>query len=403
MQYTVDEIYDLLFSKVNGIYDIFKGFFGEDYVDLQSITPDVLKKSIQGYLYNIDIMVSDDKKIELDGRTLNRVRKYFSVKKANIYVWWPKVTVTNENDKSIVIQDLYAKITVQMDGRIPYENIGFLLNRATYTQEQFLSNYMFSHIRAIPKYNYKDFQSPCLGTGPIRETIATLKNEGDEVTWMLYCEELAMYVTVESLKGGPWKRLESVGSASKLTDYSGYDFGRCNIDRFLRVYSLEQLKCFIKYYLEHGHLSLGFRSGEFVCSMPYYDYIIDVSNSFIDYYNEYLKATEESKNRCFLHRILYNAVVINGKFYKHDTNENISILNFERDCGKQVLTFKGKEVKLNIIKERQSEATLTTVVDHYLAMYILHQILRTINYRYRNGYNIINKKVTPACQGVVYI
>lgn len=402
MQYTVDQVYQRLIQKTLDIYDIFKGFFGEDYVDLQ-IPSEVVKANIKNYLLKLEVKAVSDTEYEITDATMKNIIHHFSESKGVIYVWWPKVTVTNENDKSIVIQDLYAKITVQMDGRIPYENIGFLLNRATYTQEQFLSNYMFSHIRAIPKYNYKDFQSPCLGTGPIRETIATLKNEGDEVTWMLYCEELAMYVTVESLKGGPWKRLESVGSASKLTDYSGYDFGRYNADRFLRVYSLEQLKCFIKFYLEHGHLSLGFRSGEFVCSMPYYDYIIDVSNSFIDYYNEYLKATEESKNRCFLHRILYNAVVINGKFYKHDTNENISILNFERECGKHVLTFKGKEVKLNIIKERQSEATLTTVVDHYLAMYILHQILRTINYRYRNGYNIIDKEVTPACQGVVYI
>lgn len=402
MQYTVDQVCQRIVQKTLDIYDIFKGFFGEDYVDLQ-IPVEVLKASIKNYLLKLEVKAVSDTEYEVTDATMKNIIRHFSGNKGVIYVWWPKVTVTNENDKSIVIQDLYAKITVQMDGRIPYENIGFLLNRATYTQEQFLSNYMFSHIRAIPKYNYKDFQSPCLGTGPIRETISTLKNEGDEVTWMLYCEELAMYVTVESLKGGPWKRLETVGNISKLMDYSGYDFGKCSAINFLRIYSQEQLKCFIKYYLEHGHLSLGFRNGEFVCSMPYYDYIIDVSNSFIDYYNEYLKATEKSKNRCFLQHILCNAVVIDGKFYKHDTNENIPILNFERECGKHVLTFKGKEVKLNIIKERQSEATLATFIDHYLAMYILHQILRTINYRYRNGYNIINKEVTPACQGVIYI
>lgn len=143
MQYTIDQLCEHIYQRVYDIYDIFKGFFGEDNVDLQEYSEDYIRGSLSIFL-QADATKTEgmENTYEVSDALLKRIEDNYSSFKSIIYVWWSNVTITNENDKSINIQDLYAKVGIQMDGRIPYENVGFLLNRATYTKEQFLSNYM---------------------------------------------------------------------------------------------------------------------------------------------------------------------------------------------------------------------------------------------------------------------
>lgn len=385
MQYTINQLYDLEYQKVHDIYDIFKGFFGEDNVDLQPNTDkNVALTSIKAELNRQGIQVNsndNDISYEITDRILEILEGTWATAKATIYVWWSNVTITNEYDKSINIQDLYAKIEVQCNGRIPYENWGFLLNRATYTEEQFNSGYLHSHIMEIPKYNFKQFQKPCMGKGPIKETILTLKNDYDETIWMLFCQELAMYVTVESLTGVPYNKLEEVGNKYIMHDYKDYNYNYANTLRFLENYSSATLKDFIGYYLKKGHLTLSYRNGRYTCGMPYYEYIIDISNAFIDYYNEHLATTKDNKNRLFNTKLLKRALVANNKFYSNqedDTNYNI-----DRYRNQLVLIFKGREIRTTITESTDSETTWTTILDNGIAMYILKNILRTINYRYK--------------------
>lgn len=412
MKYTVNQLYQHLFEKPLSIYDTFKEFFGEDFVDMQPKS----SSSIKDYLFakicdeasitqgneeedfNLSFEVSDEQLEELEDTLKN--------KRFIIYVWWPRVTVTNEYDKSVNIQDLYAKIEIQNDGCIPYECTGFLLNRATYTREQFVSNYLHSHIRNIPKNDFTKFMEPCLGTGPIRNTIATLKNDYDETTWMLFCQELSVYVTVESITGGPWKRMENIGNTSIDHSYIDYNFSDARKTYFLELFSDGDLKDFIQYYLKHGHLSLRYINEKFTWGMPYYEYIIDISNAFIDYYNEFWSTHPRKLRNCFEKGILRQFVVANGKFYKEDTdNSYVSLLDSYQD--KLVLTFKGKEIHTHIIDVTQeSEASLTTVIQNEIAMYILQNILRTINFRYKNEHNDKyrrNQEVTPTCERVFYL
>lgn len=418
MQYTVNQLYDHLYQKVNEVYGVFKNFFGEEYVDLQfRVSGDFFKrvtiinnlKSLGDLEMAVDVDFTTPLKVS--ATTLSILENQVANHKADIYVWWPNVKVTNENNRSINIKDLYAKVTVQLDGRIPYENRGFGLNRATYTRAQFLSGYMHSHIESIPRGNLSSFMSPCLGRGPINETIGTLKNEYSELTWMLFCQELAMYVTVESINGGPWKRLENVGANTLLASHRGYD-NATNEYAFSSVFSNDTLKQFIKYYLEEGHLSLSYREGKFCCGMPYYEYIIDISNAFIDFFNKYLKRSEGLIKLCFGGRsLLKHTIAANGKFYKcRDERDLNSFQNENLDSyrNKRVLTFKGKEILTTITEDNESildNTTVTTILDHRVAMFVLHHILRTINYRYRNEY--YNKYRTPqdgsSYQGIIYI
>lgn len=415
MKYTVNQLYQQLYEKPLNIYEIFKGFFGEDFVDIQTCLGRELS-SFKEYLlakicdesfmpkgtaekdYNLPFDITKEQLVELE----NIVKD----KRFIIYVWWPRVTVTNEYDRSVNIQDLYAKIEIQGDGTIPYEHNGFRLNRATYSREQFLSNYMHSHINVIPKNNFTDFQIPCLGSGPILSTIGTLKNDYDEATWMLFCQELSMYVTVESISGGPYHRMETIGNVSLNSMYTGYTFNYAGKADFLSLFTNDDLKKFIHYYLKHGHLSLGYMNSVFTWSMPYYEYIIDISNSFIDFYNKYYSTTVGNLNNCFSKGMLKQVIVADGKFYNEGNYNSFDINNFSEYQNKLVLTFKGKEIRTTIINNKQgSEATLTTVISNSVAMFILQKILRTINFRYKNEHNKYrrNKKVTTACERIIYL
>lgn len=404
MQYTINQLYDHLCQRINNIYDIFKGFFGEEFVDLQNPKEDIIKADIACLVSSYRTIPSADE-YELSDSKVKEIETLLSDRKVIIYVWWPIVTVTNENDKSINIQDLYAKIEITLEGRIPYENTGFFLNRATYTREQFLSDYLHSHIQNIPKQNFTHFGSPCLGSGPIRDTIATLKNEYSDTFWLLFCQELSMYVTVESLAGGPWKRLESVGGINKLTEYNGYKLEDANTATFDSYFDRTQLKEFIRYYLQYGHLSLSYMFGKFVCGMPYYEFIIDISNAFIDYYNEDLSEPGDQLSKCYARGLLNKVILVNNSFYKEGNHTDANSLDLYRN--KFVLNFKGKDIYTSIIDDEDDEDNITaTVINHHVAMYVLNNILRTINFRYKNEHNNTERggETSPTTsQRVVYL
>lgn len=216
-----------------------------------------------------------------------------------------------------------------------------------------------------------------------------------------------MYVTVESISGGPYHRMETIGNKSQISSYRNYDFSRVNKNEFLSLFTNDNLKEFIQYYLKHGHLSLRYINNTFTWGMPYYEYIIDISNSFIDFYNKFYSTTDQNLNNCFTNGILKQVVVANGKFYNEGENRDFNISNLDSYQGKRVLTFKGKEICTTIIDNKQdNESTPTTVISSSLAMYILQKILRTINFRYKNEYNNKNgrnQEGTPACERVIYL
>lgn len=405
MQYTTKQLFDILYEKVNNIYETFKDFFGEDKVDLQyDRTEEGIIHDIQVYLLSYKVAKTQDDKYDIEDDMLEKVKEHIKDYQCYIYVWWPFVTVTNEHNKSIGIKDLYARIIIQADGRIPYEQTGFTLNRATYTEIQFLSNYMHSHIKEIPKYDFKVFMSPCLGTGPIGNTINTLKVTYDKITWMLFCQELSMYVTVESLTGGPWRRLESIGAKRQSINYSGYSFYNAsftNIHDFTNIISSSDLKEFIKYYLQHGHLVISYRNNRYTYGMPYYNFIIDISNAFIAFFNKELSKRDIEASTFFTDGLLTKQIVSNGKFYVKGDGSTYD--NIEAYQDKYVLTFKGKEIRTTITKNAsQEEGYPVILLNNNIAMCILYTILNTINYRYNYVYNKRNQATTTSSSTIYF-
>ena len=401
MQYTINQLYNHLLQKVFDIRDTFINFFGNDFVDLQ-VDETIIKSNLRSSL-NLSEYILDDTTIEVSDSTLQLLKQSFSDFRHRIYIWWPEVTITNENDKSIKIQDLYAKIEITTEGRIPYENVGFLLNRATYSKVQFCSDYLHSHIQNIPKTDFTIFMPPCLGRGPIRETINTLKNGYDEITWMLFCHELSMYVTVESLTGVPWNKLENVGY-SREPYYNKYNDGYSK-DAFVNFFSDNILKNFITYYIQNGHLSISYKEETFISGMTYQEFMIDISNSFIDFYNTVLRNTQENVQNCLNNNILIPINVKDGKFYlktgRRNRNTNIDIYQ-----NKHVLFFKGNDIRTNIIEEQTEEIFTTLILYNDLAMYILSNILTIINFKYKNEHtnsNRVSQGITTTDKKFFYI
>lgn len=374
------------FKEVYQVYKVFQDFFGEDSVDLQGLPDD---DTIALRFDEHDIPMREDGSCyEAHGNTFNNIIGGFSNTRPFILVYWPRVRITNENDKSIVIQDLYAKIELDAKGYIPTENKGFTLNRATYSMEQWACSYMHSHVSSIPKGNLTSFQSPCLGTGPIKETINSLRahiSEGfDETKWMLFCHELSLYVTVESLVGIPYNHLENVHLNNVLSSYGKYNenYGTA-LDNFNKVLPLIELKEFILYYLHNGHLAINYQNGVFKVGMSYFDYMIDISNSFIEYFNSHFDSKLIAQ-QCFDYHVLYHSIASNGHFF--DPNSLNLIPDVSQYVGKKVCTFKGRDITLRIMEPSKEESQKTTVLNHGLAMYILNNILKIINYRYTNEY-----------------
>lgn len=403
MQYTYEQLYQHLYEKANNVYNIFKNFFGEDRVDLQD-------SEVTGVLllYSFGIAKDSEDAYDITEDKMRQIESRNNERRMHIYVWWPRVRVTNEYGKSVIIQDLYAKVEIQCDGTIPYESRGFRLNRATYPLSQFNSNYMHSHIESIPKHNFTLFMIPCLGTGPIINTIGTLKNENDEITWMLFCEELDRYVTVESITGGPYHRLESIGGNRRLISHIDYGWSMTfSTTPFLTLFNTTTLRKFIVYYLKNGHLSLNYKYEKFTPGMSYYDYIMDLSNSFISFYNDNLKNTGITLATCIADGLLYKTIVNNGIFYIAETSNDTIDSTIEKYSNKPVLTFKGKEILTTIINDIEThESSTAIIISNYVAMWILRNILGTINYRYENEYYNKRDGIKPSSSSgrrVIYI
>lgn len=375
MRYTINEYKERIFREVYAVYDIFKNFFGEELVDLQNTEIEYYFPAdvSEANLSSTDI---SDEQIDSLIQTVRFPRFPF------ILVYWPTVTVTNEYDRSIDIQGLYAKVYVTLDGKIPLEYVGFNLNRSRYSDVQYRSGYLHSHIQGIPS-DPSVFMKPCLGHGPINNTIATLKIENDEATWMLFCQELSMYVTVESIRGVPWRRMDSVGRSSTYPWILGYDnlsFGYyTNYKRFYDIFSKEMTKTFLRYYLENGNLKLMYCNGRYQAGIREEDFLLDISDAFINFCNRNVRNREiidELWSQHFLRTVMFKS----GKLYTLSDNANNNPISAE---GRHVCFFKGQDIRLKIdYTDTNTESHSITVLDFKLCNYFLMQLLKIINFRY---------------------
>ena len=398
----IEELYSLLMDKPNQVLAIFNDFFGEDKVDMQgfmsvdelkswlSVTPisaytsrEVLGMSIGDYntyrsqpLTNLRGKVLDLVLNQLCSEIVDTIgdTRFSS---GFILVHFPHVRITNEYNRFVDINHLYAKVKVLYNGSM---NGYFSLNRAEYTYLHISSGYMHSHVSTIPTSDFTKFQTPCTGTGPINDTISNLSNEFDSDIWRLFCLELSKYVEVESIAGTPYHRLENLGTSNMG---AGEDVFRVVNQLRYEDSIKEMIKEFVPYFIKQGKLKFNYANGSYSIGMSFTEYILVISNEFIDWYNKKYNNKEWRYTFDTLKRsdVLKEGIIANNKIYYENSRRNVN--SCAAYNGKRMCTFKGKDVLINIVDINEvKEDNKSIILNTNIALYILSKILRVINYRY---------------------
>ena len=398
----IEELYSLLMDKPNQVLAIFNDFFGEDKVDMQgfmsvdelkswlSVTPisvytsrEVLGMSMGDYN-----TYSSQPLTNLRGEVLNLVLNQLcseivdtigDIKFSSgfILVHFPHVRITNEYNKFVDINHLYAKVKVLHNGSM---NSYFSLNRAEYTYLHISSGYMHSHVSTIPTSDFTKFQTPCTGTGPINDTISNLSNEFDSDIWRLFCLELSKYVEVESIAGTPYHRLENLGTSNMG---AGENVFRVVNQLRYEDSIKEMIKEFVPYFIKQGKLKFNYANGSYSIGMSFTEYILVISNEFIDWYNKKFNNKEWKYTFSTLKRsdVLKEGIIANNKIYYENSRRNVN--SYAAYNGQRMCTFKGKDVLINIVDINEvKEDNKSIILNTNIALYILSKILRVINYRY---------------------
>lgn len=402
----IEELYNSLMDRPLRVLDIFNDFFGEDKVDMQGYwSLDRFKSWMDieplstyipnGYIAGMSnndwnmykaMSITDlpERQVEkvIGAITGNVVKENIGSLKFNeifILVHFPHVRVTNEHDRFVDINHLWAKVKVMYNGTL---NGGFTLNRSEYTLLHFRSNYLHSHVSSIPTSDFTQFQNPCTGSGPINGTISALNRDYDGDMWNMFCLELSKYVTVESVAGVPHHYLEKLGTRDMEAD----------IDRFITYLSPnycgdditpDKFKEFVRYFINSKKLKFNYVNGSYSIGMSLIEFIVLISNEFIKWYNDQFNKEELTAEFTDLkrHGVLRECIIDNRKIYYDRGRNNVN--NYTQYIGKKVCVFKGREITVDItdIAGVRNE-NKSILLDIQTALYILTTILKVLNYRY---------------------
>ena len=402
----IEELYNSLMDKPFRVLSIFNDFFGEDKVDMQGyLRLDEFKswmniEPLSAYIPSSNIVSMDNNdwsiyrtqtitdlpedQVEkvVNGLTNITVKEIIGnvvFGEIFILVHFPHVRVTNEHNKFVDINHLWAKVRIMYDGTLSGK---FTLNRSEYTLLHFRSHYMHSHISSIPKSDFTQFQNPCTGSGPINGTISTLNRDYDEDMWNMFCLELSKYVTVESVAGRPYHYLEKLGTNDMQAGedkFITYLFPNYCVNDILS----DKFKEFVMYFINSKKLKFNYVNGSYSIGMSLIEFIVLISNEFIKWYNDQFnkgKLTTKFED-LKKHGILRECIIDNGKIYYDRSINNAN--NYAQYIGKQVCMFKGKEITVDITDiTKVGNENKSIILDTQTALYILTTILKVLNYRY---------------------
>lgn len=402
----IEELYNSLMDKPLRVLGIFNDFFGEDKVDMQgywsldkfkswvnieplsTYIPDGNIASINKNDWSmyetqaITDLPEDQVEKVVNVLTNTTVKEIIGDTKFNgifILVHFPHVRVTNEHNRFVDINHLWAKVKVMYNGTM---SGGFTLNRSEYTMLHISSRYMHSHVSGIPMNDFTQFQNPCTGSGPINGTISALNRDYDKDTWNMFCLELSKYVTVESIAGVPYNYLEMLGT----------DDMEVGVDRFITYLSpssyrgaitSNKFREFVRYFINSKKLKFNYVNGSYSIGMSFIEFIVLISNGFIKWYNDQFNKEELTTKFADLKRygILEECIIGNGKIYYNGARDNIN--RYVQYIGKKVCVFKGREITVDITNIAEvSNENKSIILNTQTALYILTTILKVLNYRY---------------------
>lgn len=293
---------------------------------------------------------------------------------ADIIVRFPNVTVTNEYDKSIDIQELYVKTRVTNEGKLISR---FTCIRAFYYIDQWESDYCHSHIPRISK----DWEEPCTGTGPINSTMDSLYSNYSEDIWGLFCYELDKFVRVESISGVPYRRLESVG----LKDTSPVAASNMSLSgsaNLAEVLDKDAQKDLIMHIINNMPIKIAYSKNHYVLGESIIKTWIRISREFANWYNnKYNNKKKASLVKLLAYGVVGKYIYENGCIYRVGMVSRRNMSEYE---GADLLTFKGHSVKMHIEdnSKKDNDNNYVYLVSPVFVNLLINRILLVLNYNY---------------------
>ena len=355
----VQSEYSRVVEPLKEIKQIVEEFFGEENVDFNIpsyyLYKTMVKKLLKKDTINLDTLTLDD----CCSEAMNCLFDYF-------LIHWDTVTVTNEFDDSEKIFDLFVKVRM-----IGTHVQGFSMAKTTFTQSQYKASYVHSH---VPRNKNIYFSQPCLGSGPIIETISTLGATYDSQIWGLFCQELDSYVKTESVVGVPYIRI------SNIKIYDSVEEDSINAAYLKEAFNeteeyITYIKKIFKEFVNTGSIKFAYKNGSYCYGEPIADIIVKYSNYFIDYIKTNIHTPRIQRQ---ILNNLKKASYMNGALWVLSTSEIADLAYNSSDF----IFFKGNEYHLKIIENDGNDIQYYYVVDTSIVRVLLTKLLLFINCNY---------------------
>lgn len=403
---------------VKDVYETAVDFFGEDRVDLQKATIReawnwcLAHCSYETMMGRLGISPNEAPTVSDSGETWsqllqneNRLAVVESlitpekVLRLNlptylILIHFHDITVSNEQDESVKIEDIYAAVPVTPLG---HYTDSMLWLRTTVTKTHWMSNYRHSHLRSG---RGKEWLRPCLGSGPIRMTIETLISNCDLSFWSLFWLELSKCICVESLLGGPYIYMKDISTDRHVSEtYTDFDsfasdtFKTCFPDLVDEV-SLRMLHT--------NQLQYSFVNGAVRIATSYVDFTVLASNCLLEYFSTLPEVVANNLADKLMNngQLIHAQIRTSGEICSYG-----SIKHYFRATGADVelgttdagFTFKGEQVPFNIVADPdEREQVFFDLIGPKLAACLRDNLTTIANYVYarKQSYSEIrtNKK-----------
>lgn len=314
--------------------------FGKDLVDIVLTQSDANAwKTAEGKM-DCDVEDFIDKQYEF-------LYKCFEPR---VVIRFPEVEIRNEKGNHRTLKDLYVALNI-LNGKL----LGtFCIIRTSYTESEFVSGYIHSHVKP---FSFTLWKSPCLGNGPISNTISSLALSGDDNLWMLFLEELKVFLETESVQGVPYIYMSSIakGTLNKVDPMKVFPV----ILKQYKKEALQVLHPLLKEYLSDMRISL----------------TTDVSTRTFYFPSDSLVAFWEKLSGMIKDRFgeddpllegLMGRYVLNDKGWFSMTMEDNRTRGME---GKELFTFKGETRKITVAKDEKQEGEMMLNISVARAIY----------------------------------
>lgn len=367
-------------TVIQKITEVFEDHFGKENVELQ-LRP--CKEQFLGEVelvgtYDIETYANPQEVSNIWQKTVKQMS--YSDHFWGIVVYRPKVTITNENQDSIDIEDLYAIIPLGSNGLIASYPIYYL--RTTYNRAQWNSGYLHSHTPSVDIYNVCTPKNVCIGSGPINDIIYILnQNTTDESPfnynlWRVFTTQLEQIMRVESISGGPYMYLEDVSNRR----YEEIPLGSSAMAKYAAPnhFSGEKmLTAFINSFLTDTRIHFVLQDNQILIAESQIEFIDILTDYYQKWQNLVLETTHETP-------VLFNLkpfAIKGNKIYRYIGSENKP---WEE---RTIITFKGVIHKLLVHGDTDTE-NIKSYIDIQQAQALYEMITRWANFRYENQHYI---------------